>query len=375
MSDTLCEIKIKIKDFYPKLKKLHYNNYDFIISYQKEKFGIPLKDIENVTFKDRPEKINNDIIYNISLINTENKVVISNSYLVIPYIRLIQVIEIKNIIYEKQIKLVLEDEIKKLIFGPNISVGSIFFKLIIELNGSKSEVSNILISNNIKRKNKSIARFKNNSDFLGSVSTSNISKNSENRIKSYRQNSNYSIFKETNKKKNFYNNYTSINKVKIFELKSKSKPKKKLHTNKSAYVINNYYKKSGCGGCGENNNKEEKKMNSKLSHYENLSQKNFQNVCGCLSENLIKGKKEKKKNLEHKRVLSKTTKKMSNKNKEYEIKENKINRVGSTSSIDFDKTKEYKKQVTAKKSVNKIPRPNKREIYNEIENSIRKLKN
>jgi len=149
MDDIICEIKIKIKEFYPKLKKIPYDDYDCVISYNDDKLTIPLKNIEKNIFKNEIEKIKSDLTYHIELINRENNYTISSSSFVIPYIRLTQVIKMKIIKYEQQIKLMLENDTKENIFGPGISVGSIFLKFAIEINAIHTSNSNILLSNNI----------------------------------------------------------------------------------------------------------------------------------------------------------------------------------------------------------------------------------
>ena len=149
MDNIIYEIKIKIKEFYPKLKKIPYDDYDCVISYNDYKLTIPLKNIEKNIFKNELEKIKSDLIYHIELINRDNNYSISSSSFVIPYIRLTQVIKMKIIKYEQQIKFMLENDTKEIIFGPGISVGSIFLKFTIEINAVHTSNSNILLSNNI----------------------------------------------------------------------------------------------------------------------------------------------------------------------------------------------------------------------------------
>ena len=89
--------------------------------------------------------INSDLIYNITLVSHENKSLICNSSLLIPYIRLKQVVKMKSIKYEQQVKLKLEDDIKRNFFGPGITVGSIFLKFIIKINAVKNLNSNNIL--------------------------------------------------------------------------------------------------------------------------------------------------------------------------------------------------------------------------------------
>ena len=185
MDDIICEIKIKIKDFFPKLKKIPYVNYDCVISYNDYKLTIPLKSIEKNFFKNEVEKINSDLTYNIELINRENNYSISSSSFVIPYIRLTQVIKMKIIKYEQQIKFMLENDTKENIFGPGVSVGSIFLKFAIEINAVQTLNSHIFLSNNInsiKGQNSEKNNNQNISDFnLTSSLTNFTNKTKENK--------------------------------------------------------------------------------------------------------------------------------------------------------------------------------------------------
>ena len=177
MDDIIYEIKIKIKEFYPKLKKIPYDDYDCVISYNDYKLTIPLKNIEKNIFKNELEKIKSDLTYHIELINRENNYSISSSSFVIPYIRLTQVIKMKIIKYEQQIKFMLENDTKEIIFGPGISVGSIFLKFAIEINAVHTSNSNILLSNNIisiKGQNSEKKNNQNISDFNLTSSLTNF---------------------------------------------------------------------------------------------------------------------------------------------------------------------------------------------------------
>ena len=145
MSEIFCKIKIKIRDYYPKLKIIPYNNYYCSISYNEHNLTIPLKNKENVIFESEPKKIVSDLDYNISLHSKEKKYLISKSFLIVPYIRIIQVIKMKTLKYEQQIRLLIERNIREKIFGYGISVGSIFLKFNIEIVGTKELNSNLVL--------------------------------------------------------------------------------------------------------------------------------------------------------------------------------------------------------------------------------------
>ena len=255
MSDGLCKIRIQIKDYYPKLKIIPYNEYDCLISFNEDKYSIPLKDIENKIFENEPKKINSDLVYNIALIVHENNNLISNSVMTIPYIRFIQVVKMKKIKYEQQIKLLLGDQMKEKIFGPGIFVGSIFIKFNIEINGAKGLNSIIEFNNNnnnITIKNNSKRRFKSHSDFNLNTYLNNLSnKKNKNSRKNFEilqsdRNSKKYIIQRTKESKDFM--ITSI---------SKDYPNKDkfITTQTSPFAIRNHFKQQSVQKYNNKNSK------------------------------------------------------------------------------------------------------------------------
>lgn len=245
MDDIICEIKIKIKEFYPKLKIIPYDNYDCVISYNDNKLNIPLKNIDKLFFKNELEKINSDLTYHIELINRENNYLISSSSFKIPYIRLAQVIKMKIMKYEQQIKLMLENDIKQNIFGPGISVGSIFLKFAIEIKALQTLNSNILLSNNIisiKGFNSAKNNKQNNSDFNLTSSLTNFT----NKTKGNKENKDKKSIKEKKqikhkstkyiKSNRFMGNYLSYKSNEIASPNSSKNCKISSITNRSPYI-------------------------------------------------------------------------------------------------------------------------------------------
>ena len=259
MTDIICKIKIKIKDYYPKLKIIPYYNYECLIYCQEQKIIIPLKNIENMFLEYEPENINSDLIYNISLITKDKRYLISKSSLTIAYNRIIQVIEMKTLKFEQQIKLLLENDIKEKIFGPGISVGSIFIKFIIEINSSKGINSNIsLIYDNIYIRNnnsKSRSKFKNNLDINQSSSVINISTVKKNlKLNEISQNKGILSTKySTQKSYEQANNFTSIIN------KQNSNKNEYIYTQTSPFALKHYYNNKNQSAQLFNNKKSKKK--------------------------------------------------------------------------------------------------------------------
>ena len=425
MTDILCKIKITIKDFYPKLKIIPYNDYDCIIAYDNNKFIIPLKNYETIFFDCEPEKINSDLSYNISLISNENKYLISNASLIIPYIRIIQVIKIKKIKYEQQIKFLLENNIKERIFGPGSSVGSIFLRFNIEINGIKSQKSNILISDDfIKiRSGNSKNKFKSHSNFNLSVTNLSVTKNKDKKkITEVAQRNRLTTKNSLVKSNERIKNHTSINK----QINDKYKY---IYTQTSPFTLRNYYKEQ----CNQLFNEKKSKNNcinfnclspqknikklysNDFIHNKNINLKKYSS--NSLYTNIIYNKKnnknqiflinffiknsiiEKKELKRHKKQKKKFIKKFFSQdiNKKYITinKENynndnddtnynnDIKILNKNNSIEFDKSKNIKKKniskkasfkIVKKRNVKNVEKKNtKNDISNDIENSSQKI--
>ena len=192
MKDIQYKTNISIKDYFPKMKKISYEKYNCVISYNKEKQIIPIKNKENQLIEFTAKEPKSNLTYIITLINTENNMIIGKSNLIIASFRLKQLKQSKRIKYEQQIKLALVKKMKESLFGPGINIGSIYLKLIIDISICFSINNNILLYK-LENKNKSINFIGNNgseynlsnlslSSFLTNLSTlkENIKQNGKN---------------------------------------------------------------------------------------------------------------------------------------------------------------------------------------------------
>ena len=161
MKDIQYKTNISIKDYFPKMKKISYEKYNCEISYNKEKQIIPIKNKENQLIEFTTKEPKSNLTYIITLINTENNMIIGKSNLIIASLRLKQLKQSKRIKYEQQIKLALVKKMKESLFGPGINIGSIYLKLIIDISICFSINNNILLYK-LENKNKSINFIGNN---------------------------------------------------------------------------------------------------------------------------------------------------------------------------------------------------------------------
>ena len=126
MKDIQCKTNISLKDYFPKLKKIPFEQYTLIISNKKEKHIIPLKNPENKFFQLTSKMTKKDLTYLITLINSENNIIIGEANLIVAAFRLNQLKEIKKISFEQQVKINLNKKMKENLFGPGINIGNIY---------------------------------------------------------------------------------------------------------------------------------------------------------------------------------------------------------------------------------------------------------
>ena len=256
MKETQWKTNITIKEYFPKLKKIPYNEYNCIIIYNKEKQIIPLTNIDSISSQFSLNPIKKDLTYTITLINIENQMIIGESKLIIASLRLKQLKGINKIKYEQQIKIELNKKMKENLFGPGIKIGNIYLKFFIEISVFVNPNTNIFLYKIENKKNNNFNATGNNfydynlsnlslSSFLTNLSTlkenkkqneKKIKKTPSSNIIKYQGNDNQS--KQNNKEEH-------PRKVKLFspnKIISLKKYKSKWHINKE-YLKSNYIKK------------------------------------------------------------------------------------------------------------------------------------
>ena len=331
MADLSFEVKIIISDYYPKIEKIPYDDYDCIISDQNDNLVIPLTDIDQIFFIKKYNKIESDLVYVINVVDKKNKLIISNSSFIIPFMKILTILRMKIIRFEQYIKLFLEGYIKDKILGNLFFVKNLFLKLDIEINLINIPNKNIILFNNIKTKrncnSKNKANKTNNntsSDFaLSFYNISNlksmdktktpklikshiISRNNDaNNIstdlfKSNHKNTNlykcsikYNTFYKKDLSRNFSNDSISKKNNKIIKL-NEYKSASKINIKKKNIMSNSWYK----------------------THYKNIS--NIQKI-----SNKTNIKEKSKKKFIRKTNSLKSNKSNSYKNNNIEIKKNK----------------------------------------------------
>ena len=403
MNEMQWKINITIKDYFPKLKKISYNEYHCIIAYNKLKQIIPLKNKANEKFQFSLKPIKKDLTYLVTLINPENNVTIGESNLIIASFRLKQLKEIKKIKYEHQVKIELNKSMKENLFGPGIKIGNIYIKFLIEIS---------FCANNIimyKLENKNINNINNNNN-LNSLSLSsfitNLSTLKENKKQNEKKIKNTSpinninntnikyLCTEISHKKNKSNNFKkqtkeeiiTKRKVKIFsptKIISLKKNKTKWHINREYLKSSNKNISASMQEKGVSNNKLRKAFSNEDIRYANSNISNIElmtEIYDNINTNISYSKKTKK---TFKTKTERTKPKSSNKFKKVikNVNTNKNNPENKKDIKSIIKDIKIKNKEIIKKNIDMNNSKNilikekisyEHKVMNEIQNEIEK---
>ena len=186
-----CQITLKIKDLFPKIESLSLYNLKCLISNGNNISEIYFSNYKKEKYIHQPKVVNSDIIYKIKLINCENSSLIGASELIVPYSIITQINQINPIIYNDQIKLIMDQKTKRKIFGSLIGEESIILSIIIEIS---------LIEENSKKKssNKIIKKIKNFEEVVqinNRINKKNVKNSTFNKFKSSHKNNNKTLSK------------------------------------------------------------------------------------------------------------------------------------------------------------------------------------
>ena len=396
MKETQWKTNITIKEYFPKLKKIPYNEYNCIIIYNKEKQIIPLKNIDSISSQFSLNPIKKDLTYTITLINIENQMIIGESKLIIASLRLKQLKGINKIKYEQQIKIELNKKMKENLFGPGIKIGNIYLKFFIEISVFVNPNTNIFLYKIESKKNNNFNTTGNNfydynlsnlslSSFLTNLSTlkenkkqneKKIKKTPSSNIIKYQGNDNQS--KQNNKEEH-------PRKVKLFspnKIISLKKYKSKWHINKE-YLKSNYIKKINIENKNKNlstsiKQKKATKCNNKLRKA--FSNENIMNyklnirVNTEISQNNASNSKISfRKNKEEKKVKTERSK------QKYINKFKKIIKIKNKNNIDTNKENKENKEINKPDIKTNIVFKNNvldfMSLFNDIISKNKKIKN
>ena len=114
-------ITFKIKDYEPKTKLISYNNFLCLLMCGDFQLSIPITDDEYQISKHFLKSIKSDIYYKITLFENKRKILIGYTDFIIPYKTLYKTNPNSENFYEKTIKFILSEKLKKKLYGASAS--------------------------------------------------------------------------------------------------------------------------------------------------------------------------------------------------------------------------------------------------------------
>ena len=153
---TPCTIIIKIKDYFPKIDSIPYQNFICLFTCEENEGQLPLISQEKENIQHQMKVFDSDIKYKVHVLDYNDMSLIGMCEMVIPYNIISQIKPPNGFIQEQQKKLLMDVNTKRKLFGTVLSVGDIYINIYSEIY--LCEMNN---TNNINQKNyKSVTRRK-----------------------------------------------------------------------------------------------------------------------------------------------------------------------------------------------------------------------
>ena len=128
-----CIVTLKINDYYPKNESIPYENFVCLFTYGDFFGKIPLIKKSNNICKHEIEKISSDIKYNIRILEFNDSSLIGISEMIIPFNKIKKINFPGTMIQEQKIKLIIDLNTKRKLFGKLINSGDIYLLICAEV--------------------------------------------------------------------------------------------------------------------------------------------------------------------------------------------------------------------------------------------------
>ena len=154
-----CIVTLKINDYFPKIDSIPYENFICLFTYGDFFGKIPLIKKSNNICKHEIETINSDIKYNIHILEYNESSLIGICEMVIPFIKIKKINAPGTMVQEQKIKLIIDVNTKRKLFGKLINSDDIYLVLCAEVY--IPDKKNIILNNDINNVN-NIKKINNN---------------------------------------------------------------------------------------------------------------------------------------------------------------------------------------------------------------------
>ena len=130
---TTCTIIIKIKDYFPKIDTIPYQNYICLFTNGENEGQVPLISQENDSYTHQVKNIVSDIKYKVHVLDYNDMSLIGMCEMVISYNILSQITPPNGFIQEQQKKLLMDLKTKRKLFGTILNMGDIYLNIYSEI--------------------------------------------------------------------------------------------------------------------------------------------------------------------------------------------------------------------------------------------------
>ena len=133
---TNFRIKVKINDYFSKIDAIPYDNYICVISCNNCYSIIKLTEHKHQIFQHAYKLIKNmDLLFNLKLINyADNNTLVGMYDLIIPYSKINQISQKNKSIFQRQVKLIMNSNVKIKLFDYLMNIPNIYLDLIFEFS-------------------------------------------------------------------------------------------------------------------------------------------------------------------------------------------------------------------------------------------------
>ena len=161
---STCTIIIKIKDYFPKIDSIPYQNFICLFTNGENEGQIPLISQENESYQHQIKNVVSDIKYKVHVLDYNDMSLIGMCEMVISYNIISQIKPPNGFIQEQQKKLLMDLKTKRKLFGTVLNMGDIYLNIYSEIYLSEKNNSSVVSQNSKSTRKKNIISI-NNSEF------------------------------------------------------------------------------------------------------------------------------------------------------------------------------------------------------------------
>ena len=144
---STCTVIIKIKDYFPKIDSIPYQNYICLFTSGDNEGQIPLVSQENESYQHQIKNVVSDIKYKVHVLDFNDMSLIGMCEMTISYDIISQISPPNGFIQEQQKKLLMDLKTKRKLFGTVLNLGDIYLNIYSEIYLSEKHNTSMLSQN------------------------------------------------------------------------------------------------------------------------------------------------------------------------------------------------------------------------------------